>query len=100
VIEVDGVLGPDVTDVLRDAVEGQFRAGCRRFVFDLSGLRHVGSLGLREFVALASRVKGDGVVCVCELQPGVQSVFEVSRLTKLISLCGSRLEAIAAARSA
>jgi anti-sigma B factor antagonist len=99
-LELGGELGPDAADTLHAAVEDLYEAGHRRFVFDLSGLAYIGSLGLREFVRLASRVKGDGVVCLCELQPEVQSVFDLTRLAILITICGTRPDAIAAARSA
>ena len=43
------------------------RAGYRKFVFDLSHLEHIGSMGLRLLVGLAHQVKGDGSVVLCDL---------------------------------
>ena len=99
VADLTGRLDPDAAEVLSERVEAEYQAGARRFVFDLGRLAYVGSAGLRVFAALASRVKADGVVCVCDATPAVQSVLDVTKLSVLLRVHPTRAEAIDAART-
>ena len=65
VIALAGQLDPEAVQELYPQVQEVFRAGVRRFVFDLSGLEYAGSLGLRLLVGLQNQVKPDGRVAVC-----------------------------------
>ena len=94
-----GRLGPEEAETFRERVDAEHRDGGRRFVFDLGRLSYVGSAGLRVFALLASRVKGDGLVCVCDPTAPVQSVLDVTRLTQLLHVYRTRGEAIDAARA-
>jgi anti-anti-sigma factor len=94
-----GRIGPQESEVFRESVDAAYRAGGRRFVFDLGRLTYVGSTGLRVLAALASRVKADGVVCVCDPTPNVQSVLDVTKLAQLLHVYPTRSEALDAART-
>ena len=73
-----------------------FRAGLRRFVFDLSHLEYAGSLGLRLMVGLQHQVKGEGRVAVCNPQGEVKSMLEMTKLTEVLPPYPSRNEALEA----
>ena len=77
-------------------IQEVFRAGLRRFVFDLSGLEHAGSLGLRLMVGLQNQVKGQGRVAVCNPTSSVRSMLEMTKLTEVLPPYTSRDEALAA----
>ena len=47
VIALTGKMDPEAVQELYPQIQEVFRAGLRRFVFDLSGLEYAGSLGLR-----------------------------------------------------
>jgi anti-sigma B factor antagonist len=60
VIALAGKMDPEAVQELYPQIQEVFRAGLRRFVFDLSNLEHAGSLGLRLMVGLQNQVKGEG----------------------------------------
>jgi anti-sigma B factor antagonist len=51
-----------------------------KLLLDLSGLEYISSAGLRVLMLAAREVKAQqGVLVVCELQPVVKEIFEISR---------------------
>jgi anti-sigma B factor antagonist/stage II sporulation protein AA (anti-sigma F factor antagonist) len=51
-----------------------------KLLLDLSGLEYISSAGLRVLMLAARDVKArDGTLVVCELQPVVKEIFEISR---------------------
>ncbi len=96
VVSLAGNLDPGAVDDLHPQVQELVRAGFRRFVFDMSGLKHIGSLGLRMLVGLANQVKGDGSVALCDLTDGVRSVIELTKVDHVLPTFRSRTEAVGA----
>ncbi len=96
VIALAGKLDPEAVEELYPQIQEVFRAGLRRFVFDLSGLAHAGSLGLRLFVGLQQQVRGEGRVVVCGPTDAVRSVFRMSKLTDVLPEYPTRDDALAA----
>jgi anti-anti-sigma factor len=94
-----GRIGPEEAKVFQGVVDDAYQAGGRRFVFDLGRLTYIGSIGLRVLASVASRVKADGVVCLGDPTPNVQSVLDVTKLAQLLHVFPTRAEAIDAARS-
>ncbi len=97
VIAVRGKLDPLAVEELTPKVDEEYRAGSRRFVFDLSGLEYAGSLALRLFVGLHNRVKGEGAVVLSSTPAPVRTLFEVTRVNQVLRLYPTRAEAIDAA---
>ena len=58
VVTLTGNFDPFAVEGLQPRVQEKVDAGYRRFVFDLSQLHHIGSLGLRLLVGLHNQVKG------------------------------------------
>ncbi len=96
IISLIGKLTPEAVEDLHPQVQEVFRAGVRRFVFDLSGLEFAGSLGLRLLVGLHNQVKGHGRVAVCCPSAMIQAMLEMTKLTMVLKHCSSREEALAA----
>lgn len=66
-------------------------------VADLTATRYVSSAGLRVLLKLAKQAKAAGAAfAVCGLQPAVKEVFEISGFDRVLSVHGSRDEALAA----
>src|SRR5262249_50326074 len=80
-------------------VDALYEQGYRQFVFDLTRLTYVGSMGLRVFVALSNRVRWAGGVAVCALTPAIGGIFDLTKVTQLVKIYPTRREAIDAARS-
>jgi anti-sigma B factor antagonist len=90
VITLAGKMDPDAVQELFPQVQEVFRAGVRRFVFDLSGLEYSGSLGLRLILGLQNQVKPNGKVAVCGPNDAVRSMLEMSKLTQVLPPYPSR----------
>src|SRR5262249_12524785 len=99
VVSLVGGLGPGAVDGLPPPGQGLVRAGFRRFVFDLSKLDHMGSMGLRLLVGLANQLKGDGSVVLCSVNDGMRSVFEMTKVDHVLRTYSSRTEAVDALRA-
>jgi anti-sigma B factor antagonist len=97
VVALSGKFDPVAVEALHPQVQELFRAGVRRFVFDLSGLEFAGSLGLRLLVGLNTQVKGQGAVVLCAPPPAVRSMLDMTQLTKVLPVRATREEALAAA---
>src|SRR5436190_20236361 len=80
VIYLASKMDPEAVEELHPQIQEVYRAGLRRFVFDLSGLEHAGSLGLRLMVGLQQQVKGQGRVAVCGPRGAVKSMLEMTKL--------------------
>lgn len=96
VIGLSGKLDPEAVAELHPQIQEVFRAGVRRFVFDLSELEYAGSLGLRLMVGLSNQVKPDGRVAVCGTTPAIHSVLGMTKLATVLPEYPSRDEALAA----
>ncbi|QDU23801.1 STAS domain-containing protein [Urbifossiella limnaea] len=94
VVALAGKLDPPACEVLEPELNARVAAGCRHFVLDLSGLRYVGSLGLRAFVALANRVRGEGAVAACGLTGGVREVFDMTKMGAVLRIYATRADAV------
>ncbi|MBN9518673.1 STAS domain-containing protein [bacterium] len=99
VVTLAGKLDPSACEVLEPELDALVAAGRRHFVLDLGQLRYVGSLGLRAFVALANRVRGEGAVVACSLSPPVREVFDMTRISAVLRVYPSRADAVDAVAS-
>jgi anti-anti-sigma factor len=96
VITLFGKLDPEAVQDIYPQIQELFRAGIRRFVFDLSGLEYAGSLGLRLMVGLHQQVKPDGRVAVCAPSESVRSMLEMTKVTKVLPAYPTRDAALSA----
>lgn len=94
VVTVSGKLDPVAAEDLAPALDEAYRAGARRFVFDLNDTVYVGSLGLRVLVGMHNRVRGVGGVALCAVRPSVLHVFELTKLTTVLRHYPTRHEAV------
>jgi anti-anti-sigma factor len=94
VISLTGKMDPEAVQELYPQIQEVFRAGLRRFVFDLSNLEYAGSLGLRLMIGLQNQVKGQGRVAVCNPTDSVRSMLEMTKLTGVLPPYPSRTAAL------
>lgn len=96
VIALAGKLDPEAVEELHPQVQEVFRAGLRRFVFDLSDLEYAGSLGLRLILGLQNQVKGQGRVALCSPSDELMSMLEMTKLIQVLALYPTRDAALEA----
>ncbi len=100
VFTMAGKLDPLATETLEKELDELYRNGERHFILDLNHLEYVGSVGLRVFIRLANKVKGNGDVRLYGMRPAVRELFEITKLTSLFHIYPSKQEAVDALRSA
>jgi len=75
----------------------QVEKGEHRIVLDLGRLDYISSAGLRVVLLLAKKLKQlGGALILCDIQPNVREVFEISGFLTILKVCASREEAVEA----
>jgi anti-sigma B factor antagonist len=70
--------------------------GRARLVIDMARVRYIDSSGLGAIVAVMKHARAaSGDIKICGLQKEVSSVFEMTRLTKVMSTHATRQDAVA-----
>ena len=98
VVSLAGTMGPEAVQELHPRVQDAYRAGARRFIFDLSALQHTGSVGLRLLLGLRTQVKGEGRVVICSPSGPVLTILNTMKLEEVLPVYATREEALEAAR--
>ena len=93
VIFVYGRLDSTTADKFREGVVSEIVDGDRAVITDLAAVDFVSSAGLRAFIMIAKAHSIE--VRLCCLRPEVQGVFTISGFDRILSLFGSREEALA-----
>jgi len=99
VVSLSGHLDPIAVEELQPRVQQLVAEGFRRYVFDLSQLRHIGSLGLRWLVGLHNQVKGDGIVVLCAVSSQIQSILDLTKVRNVLQQYPSKADALDAVKS-
>ncbi len=64
---------------LEQAVLERLQAGCKRLVFDLTGVDYISSAGLRVILLAGKKLRAvEGRLALCGLREEVRGVFEMS----------------------
>ena len=83
--------------VLESAIQELLDAGEQTLIFDCAGLQYINSGGLRVLLVTARRTQAEGGKALfCGLAEPIAHVFEISGFTKILTICQSRSEALAA----
>ena len=91
---LDAITSPELGKVLTDltAIESP------RIVLDFSQSPFVSSAGLRVIVSAAKKTMGRGKLVLCGISPLVKQVFDLAGLDRIMTICGTRDEAIEASQ--
>jgi anti-sigma B factor antagonist len=96
VVAPRGDLDLAVADRLRGRLTELIDEGQTRVVLDLGGVAYIDSSGLGALVASMKRARGaGGDIKLCALQPDVRSIFDMTRLIKVIDVHPTRQDAVA-----
>jgi len=80
---VDTTNAGELEKTLVEVIEG----GCTKIVLDCSALSYISSSGLRVFLVVQKRMIAiKGQFCLCNLQPGIKEIFDISGFSSIFSL--------------
>jgi anti-sigma B factor antagonist len=97
VVAPDGDLDLAVADQFRRTLTDLIDRKQARLLLDLGSVAYIDSSGLGALVAAMKHCRSlGGDIRLCDLQPDVRAIFEMTRLIKILETYGSRREAVAA----
>ncbi|MEM0908510.1 MAG: STAS domain-containing protein [Pseudomonadota bacterium] len=77
------------------AALGVIENGAKQMVFDFAALDYISSAGLRVVLLSGKRLKAaGGALVLCNLQPAIRDVFEISGFLNLFEVRNSRDDAL------
>jgi anti-anti-sigma factor len=95
ILSLSGKLDATTAKAFEDRILAVINSGTQRLVVDLSQLDYVSSSGLRVFLLAAKRLQPtDGKFALCGLQDQIRQVFDLAGFSSILSIYGSRDEAI------
>jgi len=91
---VTGHLNATTAPAAEATLAGTIDAGALHLVLNLAGLDYISSAGLRVLLATYKRLsRQNGKLVLCELQPGVREVLELSGLLTAFVVAATEAEA-------
>jgi anti-sigma B factor antagonist len=95
ILALSGKLDATTAKTFEDRILGVINSGTQRLVVDLSQLDYVSSSGLRVFILAAKRLQTvGGRIVLCSMKDHVRQVFDLAGFSSMLSIYGSREEAI------
>ena len=95
IVEIEGRLDTTNYAAFEAEVLALLNNGSGVFVFDCAALRYVSSAGLRAMLSLRKRSQAAGIrMRLCQLQPAVYQVFEISGFAGIFELFPTLEEAL------
>ena len=86
-----------VADQVRQRLTGLVDVGHPRLVLDLGAVAYIDSSGLGALVAAMKHARAaGGDLKVCRMDQDLRTIFEMTRLNKVMAIHGTREEALAA----
>jgi anti-sigma B factor antagonist len=88
---LDTNTSPDAEAVINDLIDG----GSQKLLINFGNLNFISSAGLRVLLATAKKLKGTGGnLQICNLNPTVQEVFDISGFGSILKVTSSEEEAL------
>lgn len=96
IVAPTGDLDMGAADQVRRVLTELIDKGQPKLVMDLGGVGYIDSSGLGTLVAAMKQARAaGGNLKLCGLQDDVRSIFEMTRLVKVMAIHGTRQEALA-----
>ena len=97
ILEPEGHLDTAAAGPLEQDILQRIEGGARHILLDCSRLEYVNSSGLKVILIAAKKLDSlGGKLVLCGLAPNVLMIFEMIGFTKILSIHGTREEALAA----
>jgi len=95
VLALSGRLDALSAKTFEDKIFAVIAGGAQRLVVDLGQLEYVSSSGLRVFLLAAKRLQStDRKIVLCSLREHVRQVFDLAGFSSILSISGSRDDAL------
>lgn len=95
VAQLEGQINSANATGLEADLMGHVDKGQYKIVLDLARLNYISSAGLRVVLMLAKRLKqGGGALSLCNIQPAVREVFDISGFLAILPVRDTREDAI------
>jgi anti-anti-sigma factor len=95
ILSLSGKLDATTAKTFEDKILAVINSGAQRLAVDLSQLDYVSSSGLRVFLLAAKQLQGtQGKIVLFGLKDQVRQVFDLAGFSSVLSIYGSRDEAI------
>jgi len=95
VVTISGRLDAPASSAVKGKLEEVVNESTQKVVIDLGGMTYIGSAGLREFFLTGKNLaRNGGAMVLCDLQPPVQRIFDISGLPTSYPIVATREEAI------
>lgn len=87
VVAFEGRLDTIHSDAAEKKMAEIIAGGVNRIIFDCKGLEYISSSGLRVFLIVQKKMTAiGGQMKICNLQPVIKEIFEVSGFTMIFSI--------------
>ncbi len=93
-----GRIDMETSAAFKTALDQLLASGQKRVVLNLSQVAFMDSAGLGAIMSLFRQINGDGALHVCGLHPRIKTLFDITRLTRVIGVHPTEAEAVEAAR--
>ncbi len=93
-----GRIDMETSAAFKTALDQLLASGEKRVVLNLSQVTFMDSAGLGAIMSLFRRINGDGSLHVCGLHPRIKTLFDITRLTRVIGIHDTEPEAVLAAQ--
>jgi len=91
---VAGPLNAATAPAAEATLAGTIDAGASHLILNLVGVDYISSAGLRVLVATSKKLsRQNGKLVLCELQPCVREIFEISGLLTILAVAATEAEA-------
>ncbi|MGM0608689.1 MAG: STAS domain-containing protein [Candidatus Muiribacteriota bacterium] len=99
VLKIIGNIKYDDIDYFVEVVEGEFRRGTKKFVFDLSQMPYINSAVIGQFVNILKKVNQfNGKIAFCNVRPYIQNIIEITGLSGIFHISPDVSSALRAVR--
>ena len=95
VLDITGEINFDTSPVLRNTFIKLIGEKKNKVIINFNGVSYIDSSGLATLVELLQKIKShSGVLRLCNINPKVKSVFEVTKLDKIFEILSCEEDAL------
>jgi anti-sigma B factor antagonist len=87
----------ETSATFKQTLEKLIGDGARKLVLNMHQVAFIDSAGLGAIMSVFKQLNGNGALHVCGLHPRIRTLFDITRLTRVIGLHDNEADAVAAA---